>query len=121
MFYVGVDLGQRYDPAAIAVVEQAQAMHAWMLPYDQRLGVRHLERMPLGTPYTAVARRIQDVVWKLNGNCCVAVDATGLGAPVIDVLREAQLPCELAPVVTSSPPASAKTTLAASGTSPNRT
>ena len=90
MKYVGVDLGKRVDPAAIAVVEQAEALYAWMPPHDTRLGVRWLER---------VARRIEEVVWQLNGECEVAVDATGLGAPVVDLLREARLGCELAAVV----------------------
>ncbi len=99
MFYVGLDLGQRRDFSAIAVAERAEATHAWMKPYDERLGVRHLERVALGTPYPMVARRLEEIVWKLDGNCSVAIDGTGLGAPVVDLLREAELPCEVRAVV----------------------
>ena len=41
---IGVDVGQRVDPTAIAVCERK----------DDRYIVRHLERLPLGTPYPAV-------------------------------------------------------------------
>ena len=92
-------MGQRCDFAALAVTDRARAAYAWMAPMDERLGVRHLERIALGTPYTLVAQRVQEVVWKLDGNCVVAVDATGLGAPVVDMLKEARLPCELSAVV----------------------
>lgn len=99
MFYVGVDLGQKRDFTAIAVAERALSLHAWMPSHDRTLAIRYLARVPLGTPYTMVARRVQTLVWQLNGNCSVAIDATGLGAPVVDLLREANLACELAPVV----------------------
>ena len=99
MFYIGMDLGQRRDFTAIAVAEQWQATHVWMRPQDDRLGVRHLERVALGTPFPAVARRLEEIVGKLQGDCAVAIDATGLGAPVVDLLREARLPCEVAAVV----------------------
>ena len=58
MFYVGVDLGQRVDFTAVAVVEREEMPRAWMEPLYKGLAVRWLERMPLGTPYTAVARRV---------------------------------------------------------------
>lgn len=96
-FYLGVDLGQDHDPAALAVVEVERATHAWMVSYDSRMKVRYLERLALGTPYPEVARRVEALAWKL-GRCDVAVDATGLGKPVADLLREMQLPGELAAV-----------------------
>ena len=48
--------------------------------------VRHLERLPLGTPYTEVVDRIVELVKALGGNPVLAVDATGVGRPVIDML-----------------------------------
>jgi hypothetical protein len=99
MFYIGVDLGQRVDFTAIAVVERGERVRAWREPLYLGLAVRWLERMPLGTPYTAVARRVVEVAAQLGWNCAVAVDATGLGAPVVDLLREAPMHCEVAPVV----------------------
>ena len=48
MFILGVDLGQAQDFTALAVIEAAGP-----------LLLRHIERLPLGTPYTAVVARIQ--------------------------------------------------------------
>ena len=54
--------------------------------------VRHLERMQLGTPYTQVVQRVWEVLRHpmLEGQCRLVVDATGLGAPVVDLLRSAK-------------------------------
>jgi hypothetical protein len=55
--------------------------------------LRHLERVPLGTSYREVVRIVCDVVGKVEGlgACTLVVDATGVGAPVVDLLREAEL------------------------------
>ena len=56
--------------------------------------------MPLGTPYPRVVERIAEIVDHphLNGSCSIAVDATGVGAPVVDMLRAARLGCEITAV-----------------------
>ena len=66
----------------------------------RRLEVRYLERVPLGTPYTAVAARVTRLVQdrQLLGQVVAVVDATGVGAPVVDLLRAARLGCEVMPV-----------------------
>jgi hypothetical protein len=55
--------------------------------------VRHLERMPLRTPYTEVARRVGVLMETppLRHNAELVVDATGVGAAVVDILRDAEL------------------------------
>ena len=95
MYYLGLDLGQRRDPSAIAVVERGR---------DQRLLVRHLERIPLGTSYPRVVARVKSIVSldELRGRCSVAADATGVGAPVMDMPRDARLGCEIASVTITS-------------------
>jgi hypothetical protein len=98
MFYIGVDLGQRADFTAFAVVEREEAPRPWMVPLYRGLNVRWLERLPLGTPYTAVARRAEEIAGKLYPRCEMAIDATGLGAPVVDLLKNGTMR-ELAPVV----------------------
>jgi hypothetical protein len=90
MFYLGLDLGQRNDPTAIAVVERMDRAQVWR--------VRHVERVPLGTPYPAVVSRVRGIVKKLDWDCAVAVDGTGVGAPVVDMLRAARLGCDIAAV-----------------------
>ena len=76
MFILGVDLGQAQDFTALAVIEAADP-----------LLLRHIERLPLGTPYTAVVARIQALLGAISGQ--VVIDATGVGRPVLDSLRTA--------------------------------
>ena len=53
---IGVDIGQKHDPTALAVVERQER------DGEDHHVVRHLERLPLGTPYPAVAERLAAVV-----------------------------------------------------------
>ena len=102
---IGVDLGQRRDPTAIAVLTQLWATPApasvdrgalgtWLEPgrAQEQWIARHLERLPLGTPYPQVARRIAEVARgaadRTSLGVTVYIDATGLGQPVVDVLAE---------------------------------
>jgi hypothetical protein len=101
MFYVGLDLGQRRDYSAVAVVERIDHRRAFQGTAFARLVVRYAERLPLGTPYPRVVDRVRAIVRSdaLAGNCALAVDATGVGAPVVDMLRAARLGCDLSAVV----------------------
>ncbi len=80
MIVIGADLGQAQDPTALAVAEV----------HKPEIHVRHLERLPLGTPYPKVVERIADLVDKLPGAALV-VDATGVGRAVLDQMRESGL------------------------------
>ncbi len=80
MISIGADLGQAQDPTALAVAEV----------HTPEIHVRHLERIPLGTPYPKVVERIADLVNKLPGAVLV-VDATGVGRAVLDQMHEAGL------------------------------
>ncbi len=80
MFVIGADIGQARDPTALAVIETVA----------DRVQVRHLERLPLGTLYPQVVSRIAAVVGSLPGADLV-VDATGVGRPIVDQLRAAGL------------------------------
>jgi hypothetical protein len=103
-FFVGLDLGKKHDPAAVAVVERMERGRAFQGPEFHRLGVRHVERVPLGTPYPRVVERVRQIVQsaQLRGRCALAVDATGVGEPVVDLLRAARLGCELCAVTITS-------------------
>ena len=92
---IGVDIGQRRDPTAIAVVEVE--LRPVALP-EERLKseeshylVRFLGRLPLGTPYPEVAGRITKLCEQVKARSGRApilyVDATGVGLPVVDQLR----------------------------------
>jgi hypothetical protein len=100
MFYLGLDLGQRHDPTAIAVVERIELTRAGQGMVFHSVRVRHLERVPLGTPYPGVVDRVREIMrnGELARNCALAVDATGVGAPVVDMLRAARLGCDISAV-----------------------
>jgi hypothetical protein len=91
-FYVGLDLGQAADYTALAVLEAVSAEEV-----EGKLHLRHLERYPLRTPYTAVAEGLVAVVEKLRDLTLLReepdllVDNTGVGRAVTDVLREKDL------------------------------
>jgi hypothetical protein len=99
MFYIGLDLGQKHDHSAIAVVERRERRQAFQVEFES-LDVRCVERVPLGTPYPAVVARMREIAGhhELRGQCSLAVDATGVGAPVVDLLRQANLGCEICAV-----------------------
>lgn len=110
MFCIGVDLGQRADYTAIAVLErlEAQVNGFDYVQWRQRsewirggMFVRYLQRMKLGTSYPRVVDRIGEIVQhrEIRGQCRVAIDATGVGAPVVDMIRGSKLDCDLMPVV----------------------
>jgi hypothetical protein len=120
-FIMGVDLGQAQDYTAVVVLErEARATgeikerlhHGTRITYgDGRvLGgdwtektpvtvnyftARYLERLPLGTPYPEQVRQIKNLYERLRDDgkdVSLAVDATGVGRPVVDMLTQARLP-----------------------------
>jgi hypothetical protein len=105
-FYVWLDLGQSHDFTAIAVLERVELRDGWdpaMFAWKKRAEflLRYLERIALGTPYPDVVRRVAEVTrsGELNGCCELLVDATGVGRPVVDLLRRARLNCVLSPAM----------------------
>ena len=105
-YFAGLDLGQSQDPTALVVVERAELRGEWdAAAYGYRketaLRLRYLERMPLGTPYPEVVERVREAMGSpaLEGRCRLAVDATGVGRPVVDLLRRGRLGCSLWPVM----------------------
>ena len=92
MFYFGIDLGQRRDHTALALVERKDQRRAYLPPVFRGLEVCHAERVPLGTSYPAIVARIREILAheKLSEGCALVVDATGVGAP--DALAWAMSP-----------------------------
>jgi len=87
-FVVGVDLGQAADYTAITILEEREKDS-----YD----VRYLERLR-NTPYPAIVRRLDHLVKHLAERPDMAVDATGVGRPVIDMIKDAHLPANVYPI-----------------------
>lgn len=95
--HVGVDVGQRQDPSAVCVAELqeqgtvrdsvGQVVERGRIHYV----IRYLQRLPLGTPYPAVADRLIDICDKLEERqktIRIYLDATGVGQPLVDMFRE---------------------------------
>src|SRR5260221_14781667 len=66
-YFVGLDLGQRRDPSALAVVERAEILLDMdYVTYERRRSMRYrvrfLERVRLGTPYPDVVGRAREGV-----------------------------------------------------------
>jgi hypothetical protein len=60
----------------------------------RRYVVRQAERMPLGTPFTVVVARVKSYVEQLRvkrPTIVVVPDESGLGVPVVEMMREAGL------------------------------
>jgi hypothetical protein len=96
MFFVGLDLGQKRDHTAVVVVERIENRRAFMGTEFERLVVRYAERMALGMPYPQVVERVREIVRfddLYYGRCTITVDASGVGAPVVDMLNAARLSC----------------------------
>ena len=113
---IGVDIGQKRDPTAIAVAEAVWQATPNGQGLEERYTIRRTERLPLGTSYPHVAERIAGVVANIfkrathpqgpqveydpvNGvyqavtvappGIVLYVDATGVGQPVVDLLARA--------------------------------
>jgi hypothetical protein len=102
---VGVDLGQQRDPTAICVVERGyvpagklynasywvkgRELYGAREPVKLEYHMRHLERLALGTSYVEVVERVVELLKSLGDEELVlAVDTTGVGRPVADMLKE---------------------------------
>jgi hypothetical protein len=84
MRVLGVDLGQAHDYTAIALIEAHRGPS-----YNLTL----LERPELKTSYPRIVQRVVEMMKKLKGlvpdeHCQLVVDATGVGRPVVDLMRE---------------------------------
>lgn len=110
---VGADIGQKHDPTAIVVCEyETVEIDEVGVPQDPtglrdllnlatgvedpplldtRYVVRALERLPLNTSYPAVARRLHAIcramARRAQSEVFLAVDATGVGRPIVDIVR----------------------------------
>jgi hypothetical protein len=105
-YVLSIDPGQSSDPTAIAILDaQVSGTDKWRLVrgasknllYEdkaERFHVRHLERMPLGTSYVAIADYIHQMLQRdpLNQDCVdVLVDNTGVGRAFADVLANQRI------------------------------
>jgi hypothetical protein len=102
-FTVGWDPAQAADWSAVAVVERARwpaegadfsNIRVWASSYRVEYAVRHLERLPRRTDYVAQAQHVAGLMATAplaRPDTALVVDATGLGKPLVDLIRRAGL------------------------------
>ena len=96
----GLDLGCAADYTALACIEQSKAPRDWAGPPGRHYAARLLERYELGTPYPKMVERVGATVGREPlRNSMLAVDFTGVGRPVVDILRAAKLAARLRPIL----------------------
>ena len=112
-FFIGVDLGQRESHTAIVILERFDQKPSFerILAGDdfvRRYVVRQAERVPLGTPYPEVVTRLERIATRLSelGLCILVVDGTGIGVPIVELMRQQGVGCRILPIVITSGQAS---------------
>ncbi|MBS1826118.1 MAG: terminase family protein [Acidobacteria bacterium] len=108
-FFVGLDLGQRQDYTALAVIERhmllSDAVDAGTRNRFEKMRYRCrcLRRLPLGTGYMEVVDKVKQLMHsqELAGRASLVVDASGVGSPVVEMLRKTAN-CALDPVTITS-------------------
>lgn len=109
MIVFGLDLGQALDYTALCAVDKRLVQDKDYLvkrdlletradPMDgmiKEYHVRHVERFPLGTSYPKMITMLDDRINALNlaGKYMCVPDATGVGRPVVDMLRKNGITC----------------------------
>src|SRR5215213_4734580 len=97
-FFVGLDLGQTSDYTAVCVAEKrSPPVERFLIsgqpkrPIAVSYQVRHLMRLPLDTTYPAQVAAVATLLRTppLPGQSLLVVDQTGVGRPVVDLLRAA--------------------------------
>jgi hypothetical protein len=99
--YCGLDLGQASDYTAVALAERVVPPTDPSNPYYD---FGHVVRLQRGTAYPAVVTYVTTLVKRarLKGDVTLVLDYTGVGRPVADMFRKAQLPCALRAVYVHS-------------------
>jgi hypothetical protein len=102
--FIGLDLGQSKDFSALGIIECVRTVSADDKAEVSALNCIHLQRWRLRTSYPAI---VADVVKMINGlkqfqspdyKPVLAIDATGVGAPVVDLFKREQINAELRPI-----------------------
>jgi hypothetical protein len=90
--YVGLDIGQSQDPTAIVVLQHVRSEKGDPMIVDE-YRVRDAKRLQLGTSYVDVIRHVSGLLEAIRplGNATLIMDATGVGAPIVDMFRAAGL------------------------------
>ena len=109
--FIGLDLGQAKDFSALGIIECVRVVDNFGGKDEiTQLSCIHLQRWQLRTSYPSI---VADVVKMINGlkpyqsqgkqpsenyKPVLAIDATGVGAPVVDLFKREKINAELRPI-----------------------
>jgi hypothetical protein len=97
-YLVGLDLGQASDYTALAILQRTLRTNGTNSK-EKFFAVRHLERFPLGTSYPTICDRVVDLFDEPPlSNGTLAVDQTGVGRAVVDLIRRARPQAIIRPI-----------------------
>lgn len=97
-YFVGLDLGQASDYTALTILRRRGVRPE----YAFEMG--HLHRFPTGTSYPSIVEDVcamlaREPLCEEGTSKWLAIDATGVGAPVVDMFRKARPKATLVPVM----------------------
>lgn len=109
-FYVGFDLGRKSSHSAIVVLEKTHITTkdrdpvTWAWIHRAEIHLRRAERLPLKLSYPDIADRLRPAIRLLPNtkDVTLVLDATGCGAPFLDILRKERLDVLEMPVMITS-------------------
>jgi hypothetical protein len=113
--FIGLDLGQAQDFSALAIIEAVRIATTTKKADEKinctntkdeitQLNCIHLQRWQLRTSYPSI---VADTVQLINGleperiaggKPVLAIDATGVGAPVVDLFKREKINAQLVPI-----------------------
>jgi hypothetical protein len=103
---IGLDLGQKQDPTAVVAMELMEKIKGrdpvtWAWISERKWIVRKAERLELGRRYDDVVGEMRwlanKLAWK-GREVTMVVDATGVGAPVVESLERSGIQAAVKPV-----------------------
>jgi hypothetical protein len=110
--FSGLDLGQRNDHSAIALLDLVENTSnqrdpvSWEFIKTTNFRLRGLHRFPLGTAYTEIPRLVRTAIitpppghFGRQINTTLAIDGGGPGLPVIEMIRKEKMPCSILPAI----------------------
>jgi hypothetical protein len=113
--FIGLDLGQAKDFSALAIIEAVRIVTTATKQAEKpnctntkeeitQLNCIHLHRWQLRTSYPSIVADVVEMINGLdpgrtpNGKPVLAIDATGVGAPVVDLFKREKINATIAPI-----------------------
>lgn len=93
--FLGLDLGQAKDFSALAIIDRTDEI-------EPLFNCVHLNRWPLRTSYPQIVADVVKLIFMLppqQHRPTLAVDATGVGAPVVDLFKQEAIKAHLMPIL----------------------